>query len=47
MNSKTFREYLYEQAFSKDNKDIDFKKYIEDKDIDYGGLQKRDIIIKI
>ena len=31
------------QILFDDYKDIDFKKYIEDKDIDYGNLQKRDI----
>ena len=31
------------QILFDDYKDIDFKKYIEDKDIDYGGLQKRNL----
>ena len=39
IDKETLRQILFD-----DYKDIDFKKYIEDKDIDYGGLQKRDII---
>ena len=31
------------QILFDDYKDIDFKKYIEDKDIDYGNLQKRNL----
>ena len=31
------------QILFDDYKDIDFKKYIEDKDIDYGDLQKRNL----
>ena len=34
------------QILFDDYKDIDFKKYIEDKDIDYGGLQKRNLTTK-
>ena len=34
------------QILFDDYKDIDFKKYIEDKDIDYGGLQKRNLTKK-
>ena len=34
------------QILFDDYKDIDFKKYIEDKDIDYEGLQKRDLTKK-
>ena len=31
------------QILFDDYKDLDFKKYIEDKDIDYGNLQKRNL----
>ena len=31
------------QILFDDYKDIDFKKYIKDKDIDYGDLQKRNL----
>ena len=34
------------QILFDDYKDIDFKKYIEDKDIDYGSLQKRNLTKK-
>lgn len=34
------------QILSDDYKDIDFKKYIKDKDIDYGNLQKRNLTKK-
>ena len=34
------------QILFDDYKDIDFKKYIEDKDIDYGSLQKRNLTRK-
>ena len=34
------------QILFDDYKDIDFKKYIEDKDIDYEGLQKRNLTKK-
>ena len=34
------------QILFDDYKDIDFKKYIEDKDIDYGNLQKRNLTKK-
>ena len=34
------------QILFDDYKDIDFKKYIEDKDIDYGDLQKRNLTKK-
>ena len=34
------------QILFDDYTDIDFKKYIEDKDIDYGGLQKRNLTKK-
>ena len=34
------------QILFDDYRDIDFKKYIEDKDIDYGGLQKRNLTKK-
>ena len=38
IDKEKLRQILFD-----DYKDIDFKKYIEDKDIDYGNLQKRDI----
>ena len=34
------------QILFDDYRDIDFKKYIEDKDIDYGSLQKRNLTKK-
>ena len=34
------------QILFDDYKDIDFKKYIKDKDIDYGNLQKRNLTKK-
>ena len=34
------------QILFDDYRDIDFKKYIEDKDIDYGNLQKRNLTKK-
>ena len=42
---KSKSSYIDKEALKQilfdDYKDIDFKKYIEDKDIDYGNLQKR------
>ena len=37
---------VLKQILFDDYKDIDFKKYIKDKDIDYGGLQKRNLTKK-
>ena len=37
----TLKQILFD-----DYTDIDFKKYIEDKDIDYGDLQKRNLTKK-
>ena len=34
---------VLKQILFDDYRDIDFKKYIEDKDIDYGNLQKRNL----
>ena len=45
MNGIEYKEKLKQILFD-DYKDIDFKKYIEDKDIDYGGLQKRNLTKK-
>ena len=41
IDKETLRQILFD-----DYKDIDFKKYIEDKDIDYEGLQKRNLTKK-
>ena len=41
IDKETLKQILFD-----DYKDIDFKKYIEDKDIDYGGLQKRNLTKK-
>ena len=41
IDKDTLKQILFD-----DYKDIDFKKYIEDKDIDYGGLQKRNLTKK-
>lgn len=38
IDQETLKKILFD-----DYKDIDFKKYIEDKDIDYGDLQKRNL----
>ena len=38
IDKETLKQILFD-----DYKDIDFKKYIEDKDIDYGNLQKRNL----
>ena len=37
---------VLKQILFDDYKDIDFKKYIKDKDIDYGNLQKRNLTKK-
>ena len=41
IDKETLKQILFD-----DYKDIDFKKYIKDKDIDYGHLQKRNITKK-
>ena len=41
INKETLKQILFD-----DYKDIDFKKYIKDKDIDYGDLQKRNLTKK-
>ena len=41
IDKETLKQILFD-----DYKDIDFKKYIEDKDIDYGDLQKRNLTKK-
>ena len=41
LDKETLKQILFD-----DYTDIDFKKYIEDKDIDYGGLQKRNLTKK-
>ena len=41
IDKETLKQILFD-----DYTDIDFKKYIEDKDIDYGGLQKRNLTKK-
>ena len=41
IDKDTLKQILFD-----DYKDIDFKKYIEDKDIDYGSLQKRNLTKK-
>ena len=41
IDKDTLKQILFD-----DYKDIDFKKYIEDKDIDYGNLQKRNLTKK-
>ena len=41
MDKETLKQILFD-----DYKDIDFKKYIKDKDIDYGNLQKRNLTKK-
>ena len=41
IDKETLKQILFD-----DYKDIDFKKYIKDKDIDYGNLQKRNITKK-
>ena len=41
VNKETLKQILFD-----DYKDIDFKKYIKDKDIDYGNLQKRNLTKK-
>ena len=41
IDKDTLKQILFD-----DYKDIDFKKYIEDKDIDYGDLQKRNLTKK-
>lgn len=41
IDKETLKQILFD-----DYKDIDFKKYIEDKDIDYGNLQKRNLTKK-
>ena len=38
IDKETLKQILFD-----DYKDIDFKKYISDKDIDYGNLQKRNL----
>ena len=38
IDKETLKQILFD-----DYKDIDFKKYIKDKDIDYGDLQKRNL----
>ena len=38
IDKETLKQILFD-----DYKDIDFKKYIKDKDIDYGNLQKRNL----
>ena len=38
IDKETLKQILFD-----DYKDLDFKKYIEDKDIDYGDLQKRNL----
>ena len=41
IDKETLKQILFD-----DYKDIDFKKYIKDKDIDYGDLQKRNLTKK-
>ena len=41
IDQETLKQILFD-----DYKDIDFKKYIKDKDIDYGNLQKRNLTKK-
>lgn len=41
IDKETLKQILFD-----DYKDIDFKKYIKDKDIDYGNLQKRNLTKK-
>ena len=41
IDKETLKQILFD-----DYTDIDFKKYIEDKDIDYGDLQKRNLTKK-
>ena len=41
IDKETLKQILFD-----DYKDIDFKKYIRDKDIDYGDLQKRNLTKK-
>ena len=41
IDKETLKQILFD-----DYTDIDFKKYIEDKDIDYGNLQKRNLTKK-
>ena len=41
IDKETLKQILFD-----DYTDIDFKKYIEDKDIDYGSLQKRNLTKK-
>ena len=41
IDKDTLKQILFD-----DYKDIDFKKYIKDKDIDYGDLQKRNLTKK-
>ena len=41
IDQETLKQILFD-----DYKDIEFKKYIEDKDIDYGSLQKRNLTKK-
>ena len=47
---KSKSSYIDKEALKQilfdDYRDIDFKKYIKDKDIDYGNLQKRNITKK-
>ena len=38
IDKETLKQILFD-----DYKDIDFKKYVKDKDIDYGNLQKRNL----
>ena len=38
IDQETLKKILFD-----DYKDIDFKKYVKDKDIDYGNLQKRNL----
>lgn len=38
IDKETLKQILFD-----DYKDLDFKKYIKDKDIDYGNLQKRNL----
>ncbi|HEG0266708.1 TPA: hypothetical protein SB288_001665 [Campylobacter coli] len=41
IDKETLKQILFD-----DYKDIDFKKYIKDKDIDYGNIQKRNLTKK-
>ncbi|EAJ2432533.1 hypothetical protein CJY16_05255 [Campylobacter coli] len=41
IDKETLKQILFD-----DYKDLDFKKYIKDKDIDYGNLQKRNLTKK-